>query len=84
MRSNPERTVHMNVTFSDRRLARPFLDGLGRGRALSMNILRGRITAAEASLELEVTGSARRIDHLVRQTATWGASVGPLTVGGVA
>lgn len=76
MNSSQEMTVHMNVKFPDRSLARPLLENLGRDRALSVNILRGRITREEASFDLEVTGSKRRVDDLIRLSATWGASVG--------
>lgn len=78
MRSIQDTTVHMRVKFSDRNLARPVLEGLGRERALTVNVLRGRITEKDATFELEVTGNPRSVESFVRSGATWGAPVGTL------
>ena len=75
MEPTREMTVQVNVRFSDRSLARPVLEDLGRNRALVVNIVRGRITQEEASFDLEVTGSRPRIDDLLRRNARWGASI---------
>ena len=80
MKSIQETTVHMRVKFSDRNLAHPVLEVFGRDRALTVNILRGRITQRDASFELEVTGNPRSVEGFVRLGATWGASVGALVV----
>jgi len=76
MKPDRSKTVHVNVTFPDRSLARPVLEEIGRDRGLTVNILRGRITEEIATFELEVTGAARRVDDLIRLSATWGTTVG--------
>ena len=80
MKSTQGTTVHMRIKFSDRNLAHPVLDSLGRHRVLMVNILRGRITQTDASFELAVTGTPRNVENLVRLSTTWGASVGALVV----
>lgn len=80
MKSIQETTVQLSVKFSDRNLARPALEGLGRDHALTVNILRGRITQKDASFELEVTGTPRNVENLVRLSATLGAAAGAWVV----
>lgn len=78
MKSSDQKTMRLRVTFPNRSLARPVLEDLGRDRGLTVNIVRGRITKAEASFELEVTGPARRVDDLIRLGSKWGAAASPL------
>lgn len=75
---NPARqkTAPMQVRFSTRTSAQAALEDWGRGKALSVNILRGRITQEDASFDIAVTGPARRIQDFIRRSDTRGASVG--------
>jgi hypothetical protein len=81
MKPAREKKVQLSVNFADRNLARPLLEDLGRDRALSVNILRGRITHEEASFQIEVTGSTHRVDDLLRVSSKWGALVRTLSSG---
>ena len=81
MRPTHRDTVLMRVQFSDRRLANPALEELGRDPELSVNILRGRITPQDASFELEVTGAASKIKEFIRLSDTWGLAVGASSMG---
>lgn len=75
MKPNGERTVLYNLRFTGRNSLRPVFEDLGRDYGFVLNILRGRVTQDEASLELEISGSPRRVDKFIRLSAEWGASV---------
>jgi hypothetical protein len=81
MKSSQQKKVHIRVKFSDRGLAKAAFEDLGRSRALSVNILRGRITQKEAHFELAVTGPAQRINEFIRVSNHWEASVGISSMG---
>jgi hypothetical protein len=66
MKSNRKKTARFSLKFSDRKLARPVLEGLRQDRELSVNILRGRVTREDACFQLEVAGSERRIGELLK------------------
>lgn len=76
MNSNRHKTVLVRVQFSDRSEVQPTLAGFGRDPALSVNILRGRVTREDASFELEVTGRERCVEKFLRRSDTLGVRVG--------
>jgi hypothetical protein len=71
----------MQVQFFDKNLAKSTLEELCRSRAVSVNILRGRISQEGASFELEVTGPAQKVKEFIRLSDTWGACVGTSSAG---
>lgn len=81
MRLSGWKTVYFKVKFTDRNSVWPLLEDLGRDLGVALNVLRGRITEDEASLELEITGNPRRVDEFIRRSAEWGASVGATPAG---
>ena len=81
MKSSEQKTVLMQVQFPDRSISKPAFEELGRRRAVSVNILRGRISQEGAFFELKVTGPARRVKEFIRLSDTWGASVGTSSAG---
>lgn len=81
MTSTERKTVLMRVLFSEGNLAKPALEHLSRDRALSMNILRGRITQEDASFDLEVSVPPKKIENFLRRTPRCGASVGSFSMG---
>lgn len=76
-----EKTVQIHVKFSDRSLAGLALEELRRDGAVLVNILRGRVTKEEASFDLEVSGTARRVEHFLRRSGSWGSSLGAAPAG---
>src|SRR5579864_3694639 len=81
MKPAQQETVILRLQFSDPRLAQPALEKLGRDRDLSVNIQRGRLTLVDASYELRITGSMKKIKNVIQGSGTWGASIGAFSVG---
>ena len=60
-----QRTVRLEVRFSDRGAAGSILALLSRGPGLLLNVLKGRVTSDEAVFELELTGKVARVEEAV-------------------
>jgi hypothetical protein len=63
------KTARFELAFGDRSAAQTALRKLSQDSRVELVIRRGRITPQGAWFELEVTGSARRIDGVLRAWA---------------
>jgi hypothetical protein len=59
--------------------AKPSMDGLISDEALSVNVLRARITARDAWLKLDVSGTTAAVDRFVRRHGSEGGVVHPVS-----
>jgi hypothetical protein len=62
----------MQVRFREKARVVQRLENLCRQLALSVNLLKGRVTPEEASFEFQVAGAASNIRRFVRKTQTCG------------
>jgi hypothetical protein len=76
MNLSHRKTVRIRVLFSNGTSARPDLEDLAKDFVVSLNILRGRMTAEDASFEIEVSGPAQEIKEFIRMIEPWRAPVG--------
>jgi hypothetical protein len=84
MKATAKKTVTLKLEIPSRILPSTLLVRWSEGAGVSLSVLRGRVTADEARLELEVRGSAANVAKVVRQSAPWDAarrSDNPIPIG---
>lgn len=72
MESETHKVLRLGVRFPDRTLAKPVIQELSQGSSVSVNILHGRLTEKEVWFELELSGSAPKVDEVIRLIKEWG------------
>ncbi len=74
-----KKTVRLSVTFPRGRQSASALEELRREPELHMNVLRGRVSASQSSLELEVSGADGPLARAFERVARWGSTGSALT-----
>lgn len=74
MKAPATKIATLKVEIPNRTLATALLEKWSTDSGVSLNLLRGRVTAEKAAYEFEIRGSAEKVAAIARQITPWDAA----------